>query len=126
MQPLDLASTLPALFGGGSSASPPKKQHTLGATALAESKKKQEDTHAPPHSLVETASATKAAALAVSRLGKRNLGIRFARGGISAAMFSACDAAPRTLLTLVHLRAGSCPPSFAAFVVNSPVDPIYM
>ena len=125
MQPLDLASTLPALFGGGASASPPKKQHKLGATALADSKKKQEDTLAPPHSQVETASATKAAALAVSRfgIGHEGFGLHVV---VSVGNVLRARRCPRTLLTLVYDRAGSCPPSFAAFVINSPVDPIYM
>jgi hypothetical protein len=66
LQPLDLASTLPALFGGASiTASSPKKQSKPNATAHGESKR-PEDSRAQPTEKLDPA---KAAALSVSRCG---------------------------------------------------------
>jgi hypothetical protein len=67
-QPLDLASTLPMLFGGSSAASSPKKQKP--AASLAASKTQQLDSPSKPQFVAQAESpgATRAAALAVSRL----------------------------------------------------------
>jgi hypothetical protein len=64
LQPLDLAGTLPALFGGGGATTSPKKQKQPAAAA---SNTKQIETRAPPPEHAESQGEAKAAALAVSR-----------------------------------------------------------
>jgi hypothetical protein len=67
LQPLDLAGTLPALFGGGGATPSPKKHKQPAAAPLAASNTKQNESRAAPPGLAESQAEAKAAALAVSR-----------------------------------------------------------